>query len=103
MGKKNNSRSTKNVAKNTKEKEPKLSLSISLNDEIQKVEGDSVVELMEQIKLPDFAATPALIEFTQGKDVLTIRLDVGRVRRYLANEMNRDLLHDSWQTQLNSL
>ena len=103
--KKKNTPSTKVAENNITEskKSKKLVLTLELNDITQKVTGGTVVECMKNIMLPDAPATPALLIFTQGKDELTIRLQVSAVRNYINNETARELLHDSWQSQLNTL
>ena len=106
MTKKNSISRTKSVAKNIKKstvEEPKLSLSISLNDETQEVTGKTVVELMSKIKFPDFPATPAVLIFKTKKDALNIYLAIPHIRRYIMNENSKAFFHDDWQKQINSL
>lgn len=101
MAKKVKSISTKSVGKKKKKvKEPTYSLVLNHNDAVQKVKGDSVLEMIKKLKVPESMGTAASFLFKRGKTELTIILPSNKVLQFFRLPSRQELLCDLWQRQV---
>ena len=79
---------------------PVYSLVLNFNDEVQELEGDTILEMIQKLPLPDSAGTAASFTFKKGETELTVVLPANKVLAFFRLETRQELLSDMWQRQV---